>query len=347
MRAVLECTSRRVVGSAAPLHCCAARKGQHRAQHFDHITRQVSWGCRGDRMADLDVARLQAELRELEGQRREVCMFGRAIGRARAAETARAAASPSASPTGRQTKSRCSVVRSSCMRGGRCSPCQAGRCRRRHCRRRVSLGIGTLAHDFSALTLLRVTLQVNERLRQTAPVRGPPPRGPPGPPGPWDRPRRPHVSIIGLLLCSSTFGAPQNLWSMVLYLTCPPCPWVLLQDAPPPYRGPPGLDPRGQHDYRDEGPPPARRPGLSSVVAPVEGSEGGDRSSERYSYGDERSEGGRSEGSRKRPAPGGALLEENVDVKRRNKRLFGAILGTLQRFRWVGRRLASRAVAGV
>lgn len=209
-------------------------------------------------------------------------------------------------------------------------------CRRRHCRRRVSLGVGTLAHDFSALTLLRVTLQVNERLRQTAPVRGPPPRGPPGPPGPWDRPRRPHVSIIGLLLCSSTFGAPQNLWSMVLYLTCPPCPWVLLQDAPPPYRGPPGLDPRGQHDYRDEGPPPARRPGLSSVVAPVEGSEGGDRSSERYSYGDERSEGGRSEGSRKRPAPGGALLEENVDVKRRNKRLFGAILGTLQRFRWAG-----------
>lgn len=79
----------------------------------------------------------------------------------------------------------------------------------------------------------------------------------------------------------------------------------------------------------------------------MEGSEGGDRSSERYSYGDERSEGGRSEGSRKRPAPGGALLEENVDVKRRNKRLFGAILGTLQRFRWVGRRLVSSAVASV
>jgi hypothetical protein len=36
---------------------------------------------------------------------------------------------------------------------------------------------------------------------------------------------------------------------------------------------------------------------------------------------------------RKRPAEG-ALLEESADVKRRNKRLFGAILGTLQRFRW-------------
>lgn len=96
--------------------------------------------------------------------------------------------------------------------------------------------------------------------------------------------------------------------------------------------------PRGLHDYRDEMPPPARRSGLSSVVAPVEGSEGGDRSSERYGYSDDRSEGGRSEGSRKRPAPGGALLEENADAKRRNKRLFGAILGTLQRFRyaWAG-----------
>lgn len=65
----------------------------------------------------------------------------------------------------------------------------------------------------------------------------------------------------------------------------------------------------------------------------MEGSEGGDRSSERYGYSEERSEGGRSEGSRKRPAPGGGLLEENTDAKRRNKRLFGAILGTLQRFR--------------
>ncbi|EFN52233.1 hypothetical protein CHLNCDRAFT_54556 [Chlorella variabilis] len=53
----------------------------------------------------------------------------------------------------------------------------------------------------------------------------------------------------------------------------------------------------------------SRRPNLSSVVAaPV--NDGPDR---------------------KRPAEG-SLLEENVDVKRRNKRLFGAILGTLQRF---------------
>lgn len=39
-------------------------------------------------------------------------------------------------------------------------------------------------------------------------------------------------------------------------------------------------------------------------------------------------------GRRKRSADdGGELFEEKKDVKRRNQRLFGSILGTLQRFR--------------
>lgn len=49
-------------------------------------------------MADLDVARLQAELRELEGQRREVRMFGRAIGPGTSCKTARLPHRPAPRP---------------------------------------------------------------------------------------------------------------------------------------------------------------------------------------------------------------------------------------------------------
>jgi hypothetical protein len=59
--------------------------------------------------------------------------------------------------------------------------------------------------------------------------------------------------------------------------------------------------------------PAPRRPHLQSVVAAPAAAEGEPRA-----------------GS-KRPA--GELLEEKADVKRRNQRLFGSILGTLQRFR--------------
>lgn len=60
-----------------------------------------------------------------------------------------------------------------------------------------------------------------------------------------------------------------------------------------------------------------RRPMLQSVVAPVEG---------------DPHDGYEQSGRRKRAA-GGELHDEKPDVKRRNQRLFGAILGTLQRFR--------------
>lgn len=43
--------------------------------------------------------------------------------------------------------------------------------------------------------------------------------------------------------------------------------------------------------------------------------------------------GGYDQGGRRKRAAGGELLDEKPDVKRRNQRLFGAILGTLQRFR--------------
>ncbi|KAL4446225.1 hypothetical protein ABPG77_003032 [Micractinium sp. CCAP 211/92] len=59
-----------------------------------------------------------------------------------------------------------------------------------------------------------------------------------------------------------------------------------------------------------------RRPVLQSVVAPVEGEPNG-------SY---------DQGGRRKRSAGGELLDDKPDVKRRNQRLFGAILGTLQRF---------------
>lgn len=67
-----------------------------------------------------------------------------------------------------------------------------------------------------------------------------------------------------------------------------------------------------QNEYLAQPEEPARRPHVQSVVAAVD------------------DHGGRAAGKR---AAGGDLPEEQSDAKRRNKRLFGAILGTLQRFR--------------
>ncbi|KAL4423850.1 hypothetical protein ABPG75_001151 [Micractinium tetrahymenae] len=72
-----------------------------------------------------------------------------------------------------------------------------------------------------------------------------------------------------------------------------------------------------------------RRPVLQSVVAPVEGDPNG-------SY---------EQGGRRKRAAGGELLDEKPDVKRRNQRLFGAILGTLQRFSREEEQIRSSAAA--
>lgn len=145
---------------------------------------------------------------------------------------------------------------------------------------------------------------------------------PPPPPAATAAGRLPPAPAEGLpsRLSACLISPPHEIHTSPLQLNMPP----------PLPRGPPRVPP-GEHDYRgpseepyggrDEpynprGGPPGRRPGLQSVVAPA----------------DERGSG--SEGGRKRPAQG-TLLEDNADVKRRNKRLFGAILGTLQRFRYV------------
>lgn len=72
-----------------------------------------------------------------------------------------------------------------------------------------------------------------------------------------------------------------------------------------------------------------RRPMLQSVVAPVEG---------------DPHDGYEQSGRRKRAA-GGELHDEKPDVKRRNQRLFGAILGTLQRFSREEEQIRSTAAA--
>lgn len=72
-----------------------------------------------------------------------------------------------------------------------------------------------------------------------------------------------------------------------------------------------------------------RRPALQSVVAPME----------------DQPNGGYDQGGRRKRAAGGELLDEKPDVKRRNQRLFGAILGTLQRFSREEEQIRSSAAA--
>lgn len=131
--------------------------------------------------------------------------------------------------------------------------------------------------------------------------------------------RRPELLINKKPLCSAPGTAADSRQSSSYQVNerlrtggrgAPPRP-----GAPPFSGGPPPRQapwPRsGISGGLPDPPVEPTRHSLSSVVAPVEQSERQDR---------------------KRPAEG-ALLEERADVKRRNKRLFGAILGTLQRFR--------------